>query len=597
MLNKMSLYRIKKGLVYLRYFGPKEFAVRLKERIQLQKVNYEKWYQRHKRSEEELNMQRQKKFSYEPYFSIVVPLYHAPENFLAQMMESVFAQTYTRWELCIAGAEEELQKVKQILDVKPEYADQIRQVRLSENRGIAENTNAAIAAASGEYIGFLDQDDLLTPDALYEMAGRISRNQKVGLLYSDEDKVTGDGKKHFQPHMKPEFNLDLLRSNNYICHFCVIRKSLIDKVGGLRSEYNGAQDYDLILRCAEQAEVARIPRILYHWRVHEESTADNPVSKKYAFDAGKRAIEAHLARCREEAEVLPEKDLGFYRVKYKMKGNPGISVIIPNKDHMEDLKRCLQSVEHSSYQNYEIIIVENNSEKQETFAYYEQIKTKKNVRVLVWDGEFNYSAINNYAETYARYEYLLFLNNDVEVITPDWIEEMLSNCQRKEVGAVGAKLYYPNGHVQHAGIVVGIRGVAANMFGGLPGSYTGYMHKASIQQDLTAVTAACMMMKRHVFEEIGGFEEKMAVAFNDVDLCLRIREKGYLVVYDPYAKLYHYESKSRGAEDNEEKIRRFQREIDYMQLRWKDVMENGDPMYNPNLTLKKNDYSLGNPEN
>ena len=595
MLNKMSLYRIKKGLVYLRYFGPKEFLVRLQERTQLQKINYEKWYQKQKRSGEELAAQKKECFACRPLISLVVPLYQAPEDYLEQMMESVFSQTYANWELCVAGEAEELLKAEKILQKNPSCAAQIRMARLERNNGIADSTNEAIQASTGEYIGFLDQDDLLTPDALYEVAKSISQNQKAGLFYSDEDKVTADLKKHFQPHMKPEFNLDLLRSNNYICHFCVIKKSLIEEVGGLQSAYNGAQDYDLILRCVEKKEAVRIPRVLYHWRMHQDSTADNPISKTYAFDAGKRAIEAHLARCQEEAEVVAEKDMGFYRVRYKRKGTPGISIIIPSKDHVGDLKRCLASIRRSSYSNYEIIIVENNSENPETFAYYEQIKAK-DVRVLVWEKEFNYSAINNYAVRHAKYDYLLFLNNDVEAITPDWIEEMLANCQRKETGAVGAKLYYPNGRVQHAGIVVGIRGVAANMFSGLPGEYSGYMHKASIQQDMTAVTAACMMMRRQVFEEVGGFEEEMAVAFNDVDLCLRIRENGYLVIYDPYARLYHYESKSRGAEDNEEKIRRFQKEIDYMQDRWKDVMEKGDPMYNPNFTLKKSDYSLGNPE-
>ena len=591
MLNKMSLYRIKKGIVYLRYFGPKEFMIRLKERIQLQKVDYGKWFQKNRRSEEELEKQKKKSFSYEPLISLVVPIYHAPETFLKQMAESVCSQTYSKWELCITCTGEESQKVWKIFKEQGVTEEKLKVRLLSENKGISENTNVAIREASGEYIGFLDQDDLIAPDALYEVVKKLNEDQESGLIYSDEDKVTADLKKHFQPHFKPDFNLDLLRANNYICHFCVVRKSLIEEVGGLRREFDGAQDYDLVLRCVENTKVAHVPRVLYHWRVHESSTADNPISKSYAFEAGKRAIEAHLERCKEEAEVSPELDRGFYRVMYKVQGNPKISILIPSKDHIEDLDRCLRSINKSTYDNYEIIIIENNSEKPETFAYYEKIRSEQ-IRILVWNGEFNYSAINNYAVSQTDGEYLVLLNNDTEVIESRWMEEMLANCQRKEVGIVGAKLYYPNGQVQHAGVVVGIRGIAGNMFRGLPKGYSGYLHKASIQQDLSAVTAACMMVRRSVYEEAGGFEEHLAVAFNDIDFCLKVRRCGYLVVYDPYAELYHYESKSRGAEDNEEKIRRYQREIDYVRSTWSEIMEKGDPMYNPNLTLVKCDYSL-----
>lgn len=303
-------------------------------------------------------------------------------------------------------------------------------------------------------------------------------------------------------------------------------------MGGLRSEFDGAQDYDLVFRCVEKTITAHVPRILYHWRVHQVSTADNPISKTYAFEAGQRAIEAHLLRCGEHAEVLPELDRGFYRVRYKVQGNPKISILIPNKDHVKDLEKCLQSISKSIYKNYEITIIENNSKKAETFAYYDKIESD-HIRILRWDGPFNYSAINNYAVSETDGEYLVLLNNDTEVIGKDWLGEMLANCQRKEVGIVGAKLYYPNGQVQHAGVIVGIRGIAGNMFRGLPKGYSGYLHKASTQQDLSAVTAACMMVKRSVYEEVGGFEEQLAVAFNDIDFCLKVRRCGYLVVYDP----------------------------------------------------------------
>ena len=541
MFNKMSLYRVKKGFVYLRYFGPKEFLIRLKERIRIQKIDYEKWYENHRRTEEELESQRQEVFAYAPLISIVVPVYQAPEEFLRQMILSVCRQTYKNWELCMTVSDEERHRMEEILEEDEFKEKAIHLIGISENRGISENTNAAIKEATGTYIGFLDQDDLLAPDALYEMVKKLNEYPEVGLLYSDEDK-------------------------------------------------------DLVFRCVEKTIMAHVPRILYHWRVHQVSTADNPISKTYAFEAGQRAIEAHLLRCGEHAEVLPELDRGFYRVRYKMQGNPKISILIPNKDHIKDLEKCLQSISRSDYKNYEIIIIENNSEKAETFAYYKTIESDR-IRILKWEGSFNYSAINNYAVSETDGEYLVLLNNDTEVIGKDWLGEMLANCQRKEVGIVGAKLYYPNGQVQHAGVIVGIRGIAGNMFRGLPKGYSGYMHKASTQQDLSAVTAACMMVKRSVYEEVGGFEEQLAVAFNDVDFCLKVRRCGYLVVYDPYVKLYHYESRSRGAEDNEEKIRRYQCEIDYVRRTWSEIMEKGDPMYNPNLTLVKCDYSLREKEN
>ena len=538
-----------------------------------------------------MESQRQEAFAYAPLISIVVPVYQAPEEFLRQMLLSVCRQTYKNWELCMAVSDEERHRIEEILEEDVFKGKTVRLIGMRENRGISENTNAAIKEAAGTYIGFLDQDDLLAPDALYEMVKKLNEYPEAGLLYSDEDKVTADLKKHFQPHFKPDFNLDLLRANNYICHFCVIKKSLIEEMGGLRSEFDGAQDYDLVFRCVEKTITAHVPRILYHWRVHQVSTADNPISKTYAFEAGQRAIEAHLLRCGEHAEVLPELDRGFYRVRYKVQGNPKISILIPNKDHVKDLEKCLQSISKSIYKNYEITIIENNSKKAETFAYYDKIESD-HIRILRWDGPFNYSAINNYAVSETDGEYLVLLNNDTEVIGKDWLGEMLANCQRKEVGIVGAKLYYPNGQVQHAGVIVGIRGIAGNMFRGLPKGYSGYLHKASTQQDLSAVTAACMMVKRSVYEEVGGFEEQLAVAFNDIDFCLKVRRCGYLVVYDPYVKLYHYESRSRGAEDNEEKIRRYQCEIDYVRRNWSEIMEKGDPMYNPNLTLVKCDYSL-----
>ncbi|HIZ59414.1 MAG TPA: glycosyltransferase family 2 protein [Candidatus Dorea faecipullorum] len=593
-LKKLSPYNIKKGILYFKHFGPKEFWVRLTERFQTDDVDYEEWYRNHRPSEEELERQLRGKFAYMPLISILVPVYNTPESFLKQMIQSVRAQTYGNWELCIANANPGNKEVGDILRIASEKDKRIRVTDVPENEGIAQNTNAALKIASGEYVGLLDHDDLLTKDALYEVVKALNQQEKPEMLYSDEDKVTTDLTEHFQPYMKPDFNLDLLRSNNYICHFFVAKKSLIEDVGAFRGEFNGAQDYDLILRCSEKAAgIAHIPRILYHWRVHKASTADNPASKMYAFDAGKSAIEDHLKRCGQDGEVSHAKDLGYYRVKYEVKGSPLVSIIIPNKDEVESLDKCLQSIEKSTYKNYEIIVVENNSVKDETFAYYKKIEAK-GVKVVYWEKGFNYSAINNYGASYAKGDYLLLLNNDVEVITPDWLEEMLGNCQRKEVGIVGVKLYYPDDTVQHAGIIVGIGGVAGNIFVGLPRRYTGYFHKASVQQDLSAVTAACMMVKRSVYEAVKGLDEKLQVAFNDVDFCLRVRKAGYLVVYNPYAELYHYESKTRGPEDTKEKARRFYSELEYMRSHHLDILKSGDPMYNRNLTLTKWDYSLKN---
>ena len=595
--KRLSPYNIKKGLLYMKHFGPKEFWIRLTERFQADDVDYEEWYKNHKPTMEELQRQRDTEFEYEPLISILVPVYNTPEEFLKQMIQSVRKQTYGKWELCIANANPANETVAEILRISSTKDERIKVKDVPENEGIAQNTNAALASATGDYIGLLDHDDLLTPDALYEVVKAINENDRPQVLYSDEDKVTMDLSEHFQPHMKPDYNKDLLRSNNYITHFFVADRTLVEEVGGEDGEYNGAQDYDLILKCTERAKgIAHIPRILYHWRVHKASTADNPASKMYAFDAGKRAIEDHLKRCGEIGKVSHEKDLGFYRVKYQVQGSPLISIIIPNKDQVESLDKCLESIEKSSYKNYEIIIVENNSTEDETFAYYKKIESDK-IRIVYWSDEFNYSAINNFGVKHARGDYLLLLNNDVEVITTDWLEELTANCQRKDVGIVGARLYYPDDTIQHAGIVIGIGGVAGALFVGMPRMFTGYLHKAAIQQDLSAVTAACMMVKRSVYEELGGLEEELKVAFNDVDFCLRAREKGYLVVYDPNVELYHFESKSRGMEDSKEKIRRFQNEIEYMRSHWLELLKKGDPMYNPNLTLTKWDYSLRNNQN
>ena len=592
-LKKLSPYTIQKGFRYLKHYGIKEFWIRLHERFEPEEVPYGPWYEAYVPDEETLNRQRKRKFLNAPLISVVVPAYHTPPLFLRQMLDSLVAQTYGGWELCIANGSPDDKEMEAVLEEYEKRDSRIRHENLKENLGIAENTNAAFRMVKGEFIGLLDHDDLLAPNALYEIVLALKKNPEADVVYTDEDKVTTDLKEHFQPHLKPDFNLDLLRSNNYICHFFTVRREIVEQVGGFRKEFDGAQDYDFIFRCTEEArKILHIPEILYHWRTHKESTADNPASKMYAFEAGKRAIEAHLKRTGTDGEVSHTPDLGFYRVKYPVKGEPLISIIIPNKDEKESLEACLKSIwEKTTYKNYEIIVVENNSTSDEIFQYYKEI-SQKGVRLLRWKKEFNYSAINNFGAAHAKGEFLLFLNNDVTVITPDWLTELAGLCQRKEVGAAGVKLLYPDNTIQHAGCVIGIGGIAGHMFVDMPANRTGYLHKASLLQDMSAVTAACMIMKKQVFDQVGGFTEELAVAFNDVDLCLKINKAGSLVVYDPYVQLYHMESKTRGAEDSKEKVRRFQTEIEYMRCHWLDILKNGDPYYNKNLSLTKWNYSL-----
>ena len=598
-MKRMSPYMVVKGIRYLRHFGFKEFMIRVMERAEPEEVPYAPWYENYVATEEELEAQRKTKWADPPVFSVAVPVYGTDPVFLKEMIDSVKAQTYPYWELLIAHAPKgEDDPLTELLDKEADADERICVKHLESNGGISQNTNAALEMASGDFAAFLDHDDVLDEAALYLMAAYVKQHPGTDMLYTDEDKITKDGKEHFAPNLKPDYNEDLLRSNNYITHFLAVSLELLDKAGRLDSAFDGAQDYDLIFRCAEKAEkIGHVPEILYHWRVHEHSTADNPISKTYAYEAGKRAIEAHLDRIGTEGEVMLLKDLGFYRVRYPVTEENGqpplISVIIPNKDHRDMLDRCIGALLRTKgSMRMEILIVENNSEDPETFAYYRTLKGREGIRLLRWEGSFNYAAINNYGARKARGEYLLFLNNDVEAIEKGWLEEMLGTALRKDVGAVGARLYYPNDTYQHAGIVMGIGGVAGAMFTGMKRGFTGYLHKAALMQDLSAVTAACMMVRADLFASIGGFEEKLAVAFNDVDLCLRINRAGYLVVYDPYAELYHHESLTRGPEDSKQKTRRFQTEIEYMRSEWTSLLMGNDPYYNKNLSLSKWNYSL-----
>lgn len=560
---------------------------------------YSEWFQKNYPSDDLLKEQREKEFCNMPKISIVVPLYRTPEKYLREMIQSVTAQSYENWELCLSDGSGKDSPLRSILEDYEKKDKRIHVVYNEEQLQISENTNKALEIASGDYIAFTDHDDLLMPNALYECVAAVNQYPNAELIYTDEDKVSMDGKEHFDPHFKSDYNPDMLMGVNYICHLCVVKRSLLEKTGGLNSEFDGAQDYDFVLRASDMVEsqenIIHVPKILYHWRAHKDSTAGNPESKDYAYKAGKRAIEAHLQRKGIEGEVSATEYTGMYRVKRAVKGNPLVSVIIPTKDHIDDLEKCLKSLEEvNAYDNMEYIIVENNSEKEETFQYYDRLQEEMpKAKVVRWEETgFNYPAINNFGVSHASGEYILFLNNDTEVVNPDCIEELLSQCQRTEVGAVGARLYYEDGTIQHAGVILGICGIAGHCFVGLPRENPGYMGRIILQQDYSAVTAACLMMRRDVFCEIGQFNEDYAVAFNDIDLCMRVRKAGYLVVYNPYAELNHYESKSRGYEDTDEKIQRFSSEIERFKLEWEEELIKGDPYYNPNLTLAKLDFSI-----
>lgn len=528
-------------------------------------------------------------------FSVLVPLYNTPESFLKAMIESVQAQTYKNWELCLAdGSDSEHSFVGEICKKYADGDKRIKYEKLEKNLGISENTNACIRMATGEYIALFDHDDLLHPSALYEVMRAICEHG-ADFIYTDENTFSEEPRDAYNPHFKPDFSPDTLRSYNYICHLSVFSRELLDSVGYFRSEYDGSQDYDLILRLTEKAKkIFHIRKILYYWRAHKNSVAQDVGAKPYTVTAAKKALAAHLERCGLKGEVLDSSVPTTYHIKYEIDGNPLISVIIPNKDHTDDLDICLKSLyEKSLYKNFEVIIVENNSTEKETFEYYEAIAQKHgNIKIVKWEGNFNYSAINNFGVNYAKGEYILLLNNDVEIINGSCLEEMLMFAQRKDVGAVGAKLYYSDDTIQHAGVILGLGGTAGHAHKHFGRSHPGYMARASIAQNLTACTAACLMMRRDVFDEVGGLDESFEVAFNDVDLCMKIRKKGYLVVFTPYAELYHYESKSRGNDSTPEKLERFRGEIDRFKEKWQKQLDDGDPYYNPNLTLTRDDFSL-----
>lgn len=551
---------------------------------------------------EEARRQRETKFDTDVTFSILVPLYNTPEKFLRQAIESVLAQTYEKWQLCLAdGSDDAHEEVERICReyAQVDAAGRISYEKLEKNEGISGNTNACLSMARGNYIALFDHDDVLHPSVLYEYMKAIC-GQNADYIYCDE--ATFHGNKSIDDmitlHFKPDFAPDNLCANNYICHFSAFKRTLLDGTELFRSQFDGSQDHDMILRLTSRAEhVVHVPKLLYYWRSHAGSVASDINAKSYAIDAAKGAVADHLRRQGwENFEITSTKAFEtIFRIKYEILGNPKISIIIPNKDHLDDLKRCITSItEKSTYDNYEIIVVENNSVTDEIFAYYEELKKNPDIHIVTYEGDFNYSAINNLGERHATGEYVLLLNNDTQVITLDWMEELLMYAQRSDVGAVGAKLYYEDNTIQHAGVVLGLGAhrTAGHSHYRVSSNNLGYMGRLCYAQDVMAVTGACLMMRRSLFEELGGLDESFAVSLNDVDLCIRAWKAGYLNVFTPFAELYHYESVSRGLDDQGEKAQRYNRESEAFRARWKELLDKGDPYYNPNFSLDRSDFAL-----
>ena len=581
--------------VYYQQFGLKQTVRRAIEKLGGKEVRtYEAFRRRYFPDKKELNRQRKEQFVYEPLFSIVVPLYKTPLPYLEALIRSIQAQTYRKWELYLSDGSGKESSLKEVLR---NYARKEKRIHIIENDcrlNISDNTNRALEQANGDYVVFVDHDDTLAPDALYECVKVLNREPDAEVIYTDSDKLSENGKRYSEPCFKPDFNLDLLRCQNYICHLTVIQKRFLDKVGHLNPNYSGVQDYDHILRCVERTNrIVHIPKILYHWRMCPGSVAVDTDNKPYTYELFQKILREHYERMGIQAEVKAVFP-GVVRTVYQLPCEPLVSVIIANKDHREDLMRCVESLEQESeYKNLEILIVENNSVSEEIFAYYDQVQRQyDNVRVLRYEKEFNYADIQNYAAVRAKGDYLLLLNNDTWLERPESIREMLGYCMRDEVGIVGAKLLYPDDTIQHAGVIVGLGGVADHAFTGMDKDEPGYCCRALCAQEYSAVTAACLMVKKSVYNAVGGMDVELKVAFNDVDFCLRVKEAGHKIIYNPFAVWYHDESKTRGAEDTPEKIERFRGEIEYFQRRWADFLYKGDPAYNPNLALDRHDFAL-----
>ncbi|MBE5911398.1 glycosyltransferase family 2 protein [Pseudobutyrivibrio sp.] len=600
--------KIEKGLLYLQHYGIKKTVAKTIRKAMghdQEHYSYRQFLKAHPVTKEELDAQRNTHFEYNPVISIVIPLYNTPEYFLTELIKSFTGQTYPHWQLCLGdgspkdGLEDIIKKA-----TGGQWDDRIIYKKLTDNTGIAGNTNAALELATGDYIGFTDHDDLITADAMFYIAKALNEDPTIEALYSDEDKIDMEGKEYFLPHFKSDFNIDLLCSHNYITHLFVVRADIVKASGGIKSEFDGAQDHDFDLRVLEKCtNIYHIPRVLYHWRTHPASTADHPEAKMYAYENGRRAVEEHYNRLGIPATVELDTHLGYYRTRYNWPGNPLVSIVIPNMNHLRDLQQCIDSIiDKNEYNNIEFVIVENNSNDPELCGYYRELELRSDINAKVYDytkehpstrGNFNFSALVNYGVHKANGEYILLLNNDTRMINPDSISEMMGFVRRSDVGAVGARLYYGNNTVQHAGLILGLGGVANSQFLGSGREQVGYFYRSTCVQDLSAVTGACLLTSKEDFLSVGGFDEGLAVAFNDVDYCLKLREKKLLCVYNPFSEWYHLESLSRGLDNNDStKKGRLEAETNYFMSKWKSVLDKGDPYYNPNLSLKAFDYSF-----
>lgn len=550
-------------------------------------------------SEEERKRQEETVFPNMVKISILTPLWNTPENFLRDMIGSVQKQTYGNWELCLAdGSDDAHAYVGEICRELAGKDERIRYRKLEKNEGIAGNTNQCLSMATGEYIGLFDHDDMLHPCVLFEYVKAINE-KNADYVYCDEATFkNGDINQMITMHFKPDYAIDNLRANNYICHFSVFSRKLLDETELFRTKFDGSQDHDMILRLTDKAEhVVHVPKLLYYWRLHAGSVASGIEAKPYAIESARGAVADHLRKHGFEHFTITSTRAfeTIFKITYEIIGDPKISIIIPNKDHVEELRRCVTSIiEKSTYDNYEIVIVENNSETKEIFSYYEELKNNPSIKIVTFKGAFNYSAVNNFGVGAATGDYVLLLNNDTQVITVNWLEELLMYAQREDVGAVGGKLYYADKTIQHAGVVIGLGAhrTAGHTHYRQKRENLGYMGRLCYAQDVSAVTGACLMVKKKLYEEAGGLDEGFAVSLNDVDFCLKLRQLGYLNVFTPFAELYHYESVSRGLDTDGEKAARYNEESARFREKWKVQLEAGDPYYNPNFTLDKSDFSL-----
>jgi GT2 family glycosyltransferase len=540
--------------------------------------------------------------SYKPLISVVMPVYNTPEKWLRRAIESVSRQLYSNWELCIADDASVEPNITRILEEYSSNDSRIKVIFRKDNGHISAASNSAFEVAAGEFVAFLDHDDELSEHALYMVAVELNTNRDADLIYSDEDKIDQAGRR-YDPYFKPDWNPALFLSQNFICHLAVYKTSIIRKIGGLRPGYEGAQDWDLALRVTERIPrtgIRHIPHVLYHWRAVAGSTAIAEDQKNYVKEAQRRTLQSHFERLMKKVDILPAAD-HYWRIKYRLsEPTPKVSIIIPTRNGFELLNRCLESIyQKTIYRNYELIVVDNQSDDPKLLDYLAQLERERRIRILRYDAPFNYAALSNFAVQKTDGEIVALLNNDLEVIAPDWLEEMVSYAIQPEIGAVGAMLYYPDNTIQHAGVILGIGspppGVAAHVYNKCPRGFRGQSSRALLSQNISAVTAACLAVRRGVFEEVGGLDDKnLPIAFNDIDFCLRVRESGYRNLWTPYAELYHYESASRGYEDTPEKLDRFEKEKQYMKKRWGSLLFN-DPVYNPNLALGRAPFMLAFP--